>query len=240
MKNNANMIFMILGFAFIAFGLGLPIVGINMMKSSSSFRSEAVSTEGVIVEIEVERYRSNGETRTRYILSVDYIIDGKNYENIVKSTSSSKRVGDKITLYYLPDAPWDIRIGKGIDTFWGGVLFIGVGGIFLTVGIVFLVKIKRKVALKNYLKENGKIIYAQVTTAETDFSVSVSGSHPYSFIRCMAMEPDSNEIKATYKSWSIKNDNLGSYVGKQVKVYLHPDDNKKYYVDLEDLTGQEN
>jgi len=243
MKNNANLAIFFIGLIFVLFGLGFPIIGYNLMVSASRFGSEAVSVEGVIANIEVERYRSGSETRTRHVVSVDYVINGTKYENTVNEYRSSMRIGDEITLYYHPDTPWTVKTGLKADTF-AGAFFIGIGGIFFIAGIAFLNNVRKKTALKKYLKQNGKMIYAQVIAVETDTTVFVSAGvsnrggprhHPYSFIKCAVMEPGTDIIKAAYKSWSVKNDNLGLYMGKQVKVYLHPHDNSKYYVDLEGL-----
>ncbi|MCL2765450.1 MAG: DUF3592 domain-containing protein [Treponema sp.] len=239
MKNNANFAIIFVGSVFIFLGSFLAVMGFNLIKTNARFNAEAVSVEGVIVDIGVERYRSGNETRTRRILSVDYVVNGVKYENTV-SFQSGVSIGDEITLYYIPGEHWNVKTGSKGDTAVGP-FFIGVGGFFFIMGLFFLNNVRRKGALKKYLKQHGKTVYAQVIAAEKDYSVSVSyggaSTHPYYYIKCAVMEPVTGEIKGTYKSWSIKNDNLEIYIGKQVKVYLHPQDDRKYYVDLEGLTG---
>ena len=247
MKNNANLAIIFIGSVFTILGGIFVIIGFNFIINNISFQAEAVSIEGVITNIETERYRNNkGETRTRYNVSIDYEVNGVKYENRINEYRSSMRIGDEITLYYLPDAPWIVRTGLKNDTV-GGAFFAGIGSIFFVIGIIFIINMVKKSALKKYLIQHGKMIYAKVTSVETDTTVFTSAGtgnrggprhYPYSFIKCSVICHVTDEIKATYKSWSVKDDNLGSYIGKQVKVYLHPSDNKKYFVDLEDLMSK--
>jgi len=246
MKKNPHFPLLFIGSIFIILGSIFTVAGYNIVVSASHFMAEAVSVEGIIVNITVERYESpSGEPRTRKIVSVDYEIDGVKYENTVPHYRSSMRIGDAITLYHLPDTPWTVKGDSGKNQFQAGIVF-GIAGLFFVIcGICFLNSVRRKTALKRYLKQHGTQIYAKVTEVETDRTKFVStgvgsrrndGVHyPYSLIKCVVMNPDTNEIKAVYKSWSIINDHLHSYIGQQVKVYLHPQDNTKYYVDLEDL-----
>jgi len=241
MKNNANSPILFIGSIFIILGSILVIIGFNLMLNAYRFKTEAVSVKGVIVNIGVERYISGSETRTRNIVSVDYIINGVKYENTVNEYRSSMRIGDEITLYYQPDTPWVVTARLNNNTSIGA-FFTGIGGIFLIVGIIFFNSVRKKRALQKYLKQYGIPIYAQVIDVEKDYSITVSykgaGGYPYSFLKCAVMEPGSNENKVIYNSWSIKNNYLHSYIGKKVKVYIHPQDNNKYYVDIEDLIGK--
>jgi len=247
MKNNANLAVIFVGSVFSILGSIFVVIGFNFIVNNIRFKAEAVSIEGVIANIETERYRnSKNEVRTRHVVSVDYTVNGVKYENTVYEYRSSMRIGDGITLYYLPDAPWIVRTGLKNDTV-GGAFFMGIGGIFFIIGIVFLINIIKKSALKKYLLQHGKMIYAKVIDVEKDTTVFVSAGtgsrggprhYPYSFLKCAVVCPVTDEIRSSYKSASVKDDYLGSYVGKQVKVYLHPSDNKKYYVDLDDLMGK--
>jgi len=240
MKNNSNFALLFIGSVFVVLGIFIAMIGYFADRDLARFAAEAVSTEGVITNIETERYKrgSDTQTRIRYIVSVDYAVNGQEYENTVNEYKSTMRIGDEITLYYLPDAPWIVKGGINRPPVFA---FIGFGGFFSIIGLFFLNSVRKKGMMKNYLKQNGKMIYAQVTEVERDLSISVSyggaGGHPYSFIKCAVKHPGTDEIKDIYKSNSIKNDYLEKYVGKQVKVYLHPSDNKKYYVDLEELVG---
>ena len=247
MKNNSNLIILLVGSVFVILGLHVTVLGINMIKNAASFKTETISVTGTITNIESERYNTGNETRLRYNVSVDYIIDGIKYESIINEYKRSMRIGDEITLYYPPDNPLAVNAESNVNPFLGGIIISSGGLIFIIAGIVFLNKVRKNIMLRKYLKQNGKIIYAEVIAAETDYTLWVSfGSsrmsgnrtYPYSFIKCAVMEPGTNEIMTTYKSGSVKNSDLSFYVGKQVKVYLHPQDKSKYYVDLEDLLGK--
>jgi len=245
MKNNANLVILIIGSVFVILGSFLGGKSFVKMGNAYRFKSEAVSVEGVITDIEVEKYRSGNETRTRYHISVDYVIDGVKYENIVNRYRSSMHIGGEITLYYLQNEPWTVKSGSKDTDFWGAIV-IGMGGlIFIFAGFHFLNSIRKKNELQKFVKQWGKTIYAEVIAVEKDYSVSVNfgffsrsrGNHPYSYLKCVVKKPGTDDIQATYNSCSVNYDLL-SYVGKQVKVYLHPHDNSKYYVDLEELIGK--
>jgi len=245
MKNNANLIILIIGSVFVILGSFLGGKSFTMMGNAYRFMSEAVSVEGVITDIEIEKYQKGSKTRTHYSISVDYEIDGVKYENIVHQYRSSMRIGGEITLYYLPNEPNTVKSGSKNTDFLGSVV-IGMGSlIFIIAGYVFLNRIRKKLAIQKFVKQWGKTIYAEVIAVEKDYSVSVNfgifsrrkGNHPYSFLKCVVKKPGTDEIQATYNSCSVNNDLL-SYVGKRVTVYLHPHDNSKYYVDLEELIGK--
>jgi len=247
MVKSASSAVIFVGTMFIIMGSICAVAGYKLAVHTSRFMSEAVSVEGVIVNITTERYESpTGEARTRKIVSVDYEIDGVKYENTVNYHRSSMRIGDAITLYHLPDTPWTVKGESEKSNFAGGIGMVGVGLFFIICGICFLNSVRRKTALKRYLKQHGTQIYAQVIAVEIDRTISVSagtgskrdrGFNPLSFLKCAVMDPNTNEPKAVYNSWSINNNHLHPYIGKQVKVYLHPQDNTKYYVDLEELLG---
>ncbi|MDR2999846.1 MAG: DUF3592 domain-containing protein [Fibromonadaceae bacterium] len=248
---NQNFVNLFIGSVFAIVGLLVVIGGFYIMESMSDFASKAVPVEGVIANIEAERYRNmNNETRTRNVISVDYVINGKKYENtLTKGYRSSMRTGDAITLYYLPDEPWKVSANAGKEGIVGGVAVSVFGSIFFIIGLLTLNKARKKIALKKYLKQWNKTIYAEVIAVETDLTISEGIDvgrrrkfkkrqmhHPYSFLKCAVKKPDTNEIIATYKSDSVRNSNkLQSYIGKQVKVYLDPRDDAKYYVALEEL-----
>jgi len=236
MKNNANMIFLIVGTFLIIIGLFAARMGGIKMIDAYRYSSKAMTTEGVITDIELERYGSGTETRTRRIANVDYVINGNKYESKI-NFKAGMLIGDEITIYYLPDEPQIASLGSRTDLLAGIFIFVVGGLVFIAAGIHFLNVIRKKTAIKKYVKQNGTMIYAEVIAVETDFSVSVQGGNPYSLLKCAVKDPETNKITATYNSWGVKNDNLGSYVGKQVKVYLDPQDKSKYYVDLEDLMG---
>jgi hypothetical protein len=205
---------------FVLMGLIMLVGGLAWDASHSRFMSEAESVQGVVANAERRPLGRRGRT---YSVTVRYEIDGKAYGRILSGGRefSSIRAGDKMTIYYRPSNPSRIVIRRS-----QGVLLIAAGAIFTVLGIIFVVQYKKTNEVIDWLKERGRTVYAEVTSVEKK-----SKKTEISFITCVSKNPATGQIEATYETRSGK-DNLRRYIGRQVAVYVHPNDSSKYYLDL--------
>ena len=117
MKNNSNTIPIVIGVMFIFMGIIVGRNGLNMILNGYRFQSKAIAVESIVTDIQLERYGSGNETRTRRIANIEYVIDGIKYDSNVNH-KSGMLIGDKITLYYLPDEPWILKYNTMNEAEW--------------------------------------------------------------------------------------------------------------------------
>ncbi|NCC43113.1 MAG: phage holin family protein [Clostridia bacterium] len=134
------------------------------------------------------------------------------------------------------------------------LIFGGIGGIFLVIGIIFLARELRKKSQVKRLKNSGDYVNAVIKSVAVDSSIEYGGmagtsalyknlsasgsheqvytSHPLYF-QCSYAAPDG--IEHIFRSESKVGLDQERYIGQNVKVYYKGDDFRKYYVALEEV-----
>lgn len=121
---------------------------------------------------------------------------------------------------------------KGTDVIMIGLIFGGIGSIFLILGIVFLCIIAAKRATRRRLLEQGRYIWGEVIACEMNVNVTINGTHPYYLVvRCR----DPYGSLHTFRSESLRFYPEPALIGRQVKVYVSDDSFRHYYVDTEGI-----
>lgn len=132
--------------------------------------------------------------------------------------------------WIIPESIWQAMLISGILLIFGGA-FIVAGVKCIKGG---LVSREHSEAFRRKLKESGRAIPARITGIESEFIANVNGQAIYGH-RAICMSEDSGR---EYLSSAVKND-LDTYIGRCVTVYLDPDDlseDGKFFVDLEQLS----
>ncbi len=106
---------------------GFVITEIPDFVDMINFQREGIDIEAVVTEVEQEpAYRNS-----RYFVEYAYIVGEDQYEEIFVTRESSYRIGDSISLKYLPDDPSDaIRVNDMQRTFVAVI-----GGVFILIGL---------------------------------------------------------------------------------------------------------
>lgn len=128
--------------AFIFMGMGLLflLIGILLVKMFARRRQAATMVTTARV-VDVERGRdSNGSTY--YYPVFEYYAGGRmlRVKSSVGSSPCRYQTGEEIELFYDPEKPekfWCMRDTKMMKLLCG--IFMGIGGIFLVLGIVFMI-----------------------------------------------------------------------------------------------------
>ena len=137
--------------------------------------------------------------------------------------------------------PLGIFTGMGMMSVDGSfILFVamfgGMGLLFLTLGIVFLVLEIKKHNLSKRLLAEGYYIYAEVLEVNQNFNIQYGNhGHPY-IIRCGYT--DETGTLHVFKSRNITRYPGNDLIGQQVRVYLDRNDYsnyKNYYVDIDEI-----
>lgn len=227
MKENKleNLIWII----FASIGAIFVIIGLVVFGNIFNYANK-VDTVGTITEI--SSYRNTNHNRNHEVY-VSYTVEGKEYESILNSYSSSFYEGKEIKIYYDKDNPSKIGV-KSLDLLF--LIFPGIGLIFLIIGGTgILVKINKR-KLEKRLKENGELIYANYVETVLNTSYRVNGKCPYNII-CEWNNPlDNNKYIFKSKNIWINPENIIEEKNiKQFPVYID-NNKKKYTIDIESLT----
>lgn len=123
-------------FKIIAIIIGILIIlfGILSLNIDFSFSKNYKETTAIVVKIsQTEESDSNNKRYMKTHVYVKYKIDSKEYNGEVDKSSSYK-INDKITVYYNPDNPYEIRTSKEMN--FSGIVIIIVGFSIIMVGII--------------------------------------------------------------------------------------------------------
>ncbi|MCM1227164.1 MAG: DUF3592 domain-containing protein [Clostridium sp.] len=231
-KMSVKFIFNLIGVIFTIVGAVFLISGSIYLISDIDFRSNAEQTQGTIRHIETDVYRWRGKLRTSHYVTVEYTVDGENYSCEIGQYNSGMYVGKELTIYYDPDEPGNARIYSVVLP----AVFMGIGGLFLILGIVFIAVNAASSKRIKSLMENGEALTGIVTNVTLNTSMRVNGRHPYK-AECEVTDPYSGE-RYLYSSKNVTED-ISGLIGSEVTVYTDRNDRSKYYVDIDGLLSRE-
>lgn len=237
MISKGNLSLSITGVIFLIVGVVLFIIGGAFGVYSYNFAQKANIVDAKIMKIDSYDDHDN-DLQGR--VEVQYEVDGKIYEKVLHSYSSSWYEGKTIELYCNKDNPKDVRPKSLI--YLVTIILSGIGAIFLIIGICFKVKVAKTKDKIQWLLDNGTRSYGELTSFECNRHVRVNKRFPYYFICTVRNEYTGNKVN--YKCepiWVrpqvfVKQNyeyHFAKYVGKQVVVYVNPNKPKQYYVDFD-------
>ena len=114
------------GFLFLGIGLLFFVLGSVFLAFTQRKAQAYVETQGVIVDFDRDGHPY-----------VAYEAQGQTYEQRSNYASSTMRLGDELTVRYDPQAPYRMEAGGAVALFLP-LLFMGMGGLFIVIGIVWL------------------------------------------------------------------------------------------------------
>lgn len=213
------------GFIFSVIGGFFLGLGIMFVVLFGSIHEGKVEVDAVIAYIDT--YGDDGGT-----VFVDYYYMGEEYKGIeLDSYSSSMREGDERVIYISPKKPTeaiDKQTTSMLRILMGGI-FGGIGGIFVIIGIAFIMSVTKKKALARRLKETDYYIYAHIDCVDTT-SIRIN-NYPTYVIKCYYDNPYDGK-RYRFKSEHIGFDPTMNMQGDTIRVYVDENDYSKYYVDL--------
>ncbi len=204
----------VIGVIFILAGSALLGVSYAMYMDGLYFRRNGVRTEAVIEKIR------HDDIWIRYST-------GKNtFTSLLGYYDSSLREGDTILIYYDYNKPGRsytvssallcrVVTTSGLLMVFGGAMV----GFFISAG-------KRR---ERWLLRNGIQIQAKIIGVNMDQNISGNYQHPYRVV-CQSLMPDGSIRE--FLSWHLWYDPTGSFLSDSVTVFLDPNDDSQYYMDL--------
>ena len=216
----------------IILGIIVIVVAIKQDSEFEEFYANAKSVDATIDDVVSRRVRKGTGKKKRYKTEYDvyvtYTIDDTTYEHVEISTSGSSAVeGSKITLYYLPENPRDVRDKE----YQEGQLptLIVIGSVIIAIGGGILLVNLLKANSQRKLMQSGIRISAEEICVEENTKVKVNGRHPY-IVYCRAYDPRTGEMR----EFASKNcyEKLEKYDIRELDIYLDPNNPKKHFVDV--------
>ncbi len=177
-------------------------------------------------------YRDQGiiEENTSVAIIISYSHNGKIHTDELGYFSDSIKIGQVVNIFVNKNDSSDF-IYEGENKF--GLYFcMIVGGVFLIVGLLFLFVYKYNNKVNLNLMNKGKLVEAEIIYADMDESKSLFNKHPYIFTCLYKDNKTGEEVYFTSESIYCKN-NGSSYISKKVNVYVDPQDNNNFYIDVE-------
>ena len=125
-----------------------------------------------------------------------------------------------------------LRSEMGVGSIAFLFAFGGMGLLFFTLGLVFLITLGNQKKNAKRLLENGNYVIAEIFDISQNYNVSVNNKHPF-IVSCKyeAMDGVVHIFKSRYLYFNpeplLKNN--------VVRVYVDNDNFKKYYVDIDEV-----
>ena len=125
-----------------------------------------------------------------------------------------------------------LRSELGMESFVFLFTFGGMGSLFFTLGLVFLITLGNQKKNAQRLLDNGNYVVAEIFDISQNYNVSVNGRHPF-VVSCKyeAVDGTVHIFKSRYLYFNpeplLKNN--------VVRVYVDNDNFKKYYVDIDEV-----
>ncbi|MBN2414863.1 DUF3592 domain-containing protein [bacterium] len=226
-------VFRIIGTVFFSIGLILLAVAFFIYNGTASFRRDALSAPGTVIDLTLERSSSSsGGSSSMYYPVVEYRTnDGETirFRGGTGSNPPSFKRGQQVTVRYRPGEPYRAKIDS-FGQMWLGVIITGSIGVpFFILGFVFLLIPARRKKLDAWLRDNGRIISADIDRVDLNPGVRVNGRNPY-VIYAQWHDSRSGRIWV-FKSKDIWYNPEKYIQTKTVHVRIHPDNPGKYVMD---------
>ncbi|MDD1510313.1 DUF3592 domain-containing protein [Pseudomonas sp. CNPSo 3701] len=193
-------------------------VGIQVARFSD--QAQMTRGEGSVVDIE-------GGCPTVSFTSLDGTLG--EYHSGTCSTPPSFDIGERVTVYYDPQNLERARIDSFEQNWIGSLILGGIGAVFLTLGLLFVLPPllgKRRAA---ELLVTGTPVQAEVVDVELNGGLSINGRNPYRIV-AQWLNPQTNKLHV------FRSENLwfdpGPYISESlVTVMIDPANPKRYSMD---------
>ncbi|OGH71498.1 MAG: hypothetical protein A3G00_02840 [Candidatus Magasanikbacteria bacterium RIFCSPLOWO2_12_FULL_43_12] len=233
----------IFGGIFSIVGIGLLIGAIYSFTSTASFLKTAATADGTVISLKYVETVKETCVSTNDGMCVGGSTIGGNYYPIIEfrlpdetvvsfrskvgSNPAPHLVSDKVRVLYDPANPDNAQLEGFANTWLLPIILGSIGLVCSVVGLVTIFFAVKKRQLKQWLKQNGKHITAEITQISVDESITINGRHPNRIFS----QYKNPEDKKTYifKSDALWDNPLPS---KTVDVVVDPADYKRYFVDL--------
>ncbi len=214
---------------FIGFGLIFVLVASYLLIDNINVKNNWTETTSHIINIDKEKYRSDGKTKYRYFAIVEYSVDGQSYSGRLNTYSSGMRIGDSVDIYYNPENHADFQDASGNLLL---VVMMLIGFAPMGIGFYLIINDVKTNSKVKKLKENGQKVIAVIKTVDVDYSTTVGDGHPCELI-CEVEQFDS-PVPKRYRSQKLYK-NMQDVAGKSIVIYIDRENADNYIMDIDSI-----
>lgn len=223
-------------YVFALLGVGLLIGAGFSVAHTRSFLEHAIRTQGTVVAL-VPRYSNNSSNNSTnssptYAPMVRFSHAGQVIDFTASTSSNppSYQVGERVGVLYLESAPFQARLDSFFSVWGATVVLVPLGAIFLLIGGLMIIVPRMRARADDRLVHEGVAIDADLQGVDLNTTVTINGRNPYR-ISAQWQDPATSRVYV-FVSRDIWFDPTKFITGKSVRVFIAPNNPKKYYVDL--------
>lgn len=214
-------VFDMIGILFTFIGVIAFTVISVIIVNEQKLRKNGKEIEAVISSI--ESYRdSDGDIN--HEVYVEYSVDGNYYNNRISFYSTSMYEGKSIKIIYDLNNPNHIISKDGMTFIY--IMFI-LPVVFLSIGLVFLIRMIKRIKLRKKLKRPENYVEANIEKIEMDMHYTVNGVHPYRIYCSYNGNLFISDHIYEEEKFAIERNNV-----TKIPVYVNHSNPKEYYVDI--------
>ena len=210
-------------------GIVLLVVSVLLLLNTKDFLSEAVVTQGTVLEL----IASRSSDSITYRPVVQFANESGQLVNFTSSTGSnppSYSPGQQVEVLYRPGERKSPRINSFFSLWGAEAIVAGIGTVFLLAGAILMWVPEFKYRKGETLKKNGVPIETDYQGVALNTRFSVNGRHPFQVIT-QWQNPATSQVHV-FKSHNIWFDPSNYIHTDTITVFYEKGDLQHYYVDL--------
>jgi hypothetical protein len=215
-----------IGWFFFLLSSGLVAFGIGALVDNLRFRSGASQASGEVIRLQWV-HDAGAHPVVRYEFQGRQV----EFHSRLSADPPAYKVGERVTVFYHPEAPEDARIDSAVDRYIGPLVFAGGGSLFWCFGFAVLILPRILERRRRRIKERGVSVQAKVTAIRRGSS---SEDGPWFLLAEFTDEITGKPYVAT-SQWIWIDPREQYPVGSNVTVYCLPDEPKKNMFQLDRL-----
>jgi len=225
---------------FLFAGIGVGVGAWTSLESEQNFAKEGVATTAKVTAKTTRQERSRRSTRTVYVVSYRYEVDGKPYQgraDVPRADWEALLINGQLPIEYLRSDPSQSRLTLDGGGFHFGTVTIlfGVSVICLVVGLAIAFFTWRKASAKIDFLSSGDVVRGTVVEIQPRQEGKVANHYLiYAFRDASGQEVRGEEgplSRRLYKRWA--------QAGQPIGVIVDPHDPSKHMADLFEARAQE-
>jgi Protein of unknown function (DUF3592) len=217
-------------FLFLGIGVLMLCFALLLWNKSRGLLANGSHAQGTVVELREIR-KDDGHNTYRPVVRFT-TAGGRDitYEESFSSNPAPYDVGASVEVLYPADDPDSARI-KSFGSLWlGPTILGGMGLVFASIGVGYVLFARGQGKKKDYLLAYGNSIETELQGVERNGSLEINGKNPWR-ITSQWLDPASNKLRVFY-SENLWFDPTRFVTRKQVTVLLDPKNPQRYYMDV--------
>jgi hypothetical protein len=215
------------GWMFGVIGTLLLALGALFAWRTQQFIGKAAHAEGVVVEMV-----ASGTRGRSYAPVIEFTTAHERHVRFRGSISSSPPaydVGERVGVYYLPQAPETARIDTPFQLWFVAGLLAALGALFAAIGFGILAVARRAARIAEELRRTGKPLQAEFDRVDVDRSLRVNNRYPWRIhVRWRDPATGTEHVFRSQRLWQDPTPDLRD----RFTVFVDPRNYKRYHVDV--------